>query len=79
MDALDELRKELWREDLTAQRALARAINRGRGRPSKSDQDSQKLSEAKKKATEIKTCNKLIKCACKLTKCAPLFFTTQKS
>jgi len=52
MDALDELRKELWREDLTAQRALARAINRGRGRPSKSDQDSQKLSEAKKKAIQ---------------------------
>lgn len=55
MDALDELRKESWREALTDQKALARALNRGRGRPSKSDKESQRLSEAKKKATEIKT------------------------
>ena len=55
MYALDELRKQLWREALTDKRSLARAINRGRGRPCKSDQDSQKLSEAKKKTTEIKT------------------------
>lgn len=53
MDSLDELRNELWREALTDQRALARAINRGRGRPSRSDQDSQKLS-GDKKTTEIK-------------------------
>lgn len=55
MDALDELRKESWRGARTDQKALAKAINRGRGRPGKSNKDSKKLSEAKKKATEMKT------------------------
>jgi len=55
MEALDELRKEAWREAFSNQKALTKEIKRGKGRPSKQDKASKKLSDAKTKATEIKT------------------------
>ncbi len=59
MDALDELRKEAWREALSNQKALAKEIKREKGRPSKLDKAFQKLSEAKSNASEIKTSHPL--------------------
>ena len=55
MEALDELRKESWREAYSNQKKLTLELKRGKGRPGKQDKASLKLSEAKTKATEIKT------------------------
>ena len=55
MDALDELRKEAWREAYAEQKTLSKEAARGKGRPRKSDKAAKKLSDAQKKATEIKT------------------------
>nr|CDL66525.1 unnamed protein product [uncultured bacterium] len=55
MDALDTLRKDIWREQRADYKAKDRQLNRKRGKPKKSDTESKKLNEAKAKATEIKT------------------------
>lgn len=55
MEALNELRKESWRDAYSNQKKMTLELKRGNGRPGKQDKASLKLSEAKTKATEIKT------------------------
>lgn len=52
--ALDELRKEAWREANNELKTLKKEIKRGRGRPAENDQASRVLSAAKERAKEIK-------------------------
>ena len=53
-EALDELRKEAWRDANNELKELRKAAKRGKGRPARDDKESQKLSMAKEKAREIK-------------------------
>ena len=53
--ALDEIRKEAWRDANNDLKALKKEVSRGRGRPAADDEQSQKLSAAKEKAKEIKS------------------------
>lgn len=55
MEALDELRKEAWRDAYSSYKDKAKETKRKKGKPKKSDTASKKLNEAKQKATEIKT------------------------
>lgn len=52
--ALDEIRKEAWREANAELKQLKKEYPRGKGRPSADDKNSQILSEAKERATDIK-------------------------
>lgn len=52
--AVDEVRREVWREAYTEYKALDESFPRGRGRPKLDDETSAMLTAAKKKATEIK-------------------------
>lgn len=54
-DALDEVRKEAWREANGKLKEIKKEVQRGKGRPAKDDVDSKRLSEAKAKAKEIKS------------------------
>ena len=53
-EAVDEVRREAWREAYNEYKALDEAFPRGKGRPKLDDASSAMLSAAKKKATEIK-------------------------
>lgn len=55
MEALDELRKEAWRDAYSSYKDKAKETKRKKGKPKKSDTASKKLNEAKQKATDIKT------------------------
>ena len=52
--ALDELRKEAWRDVNNELKVLKKEVNRGRGRPASDDESSRVLNAAKEKAREIK-------------------------
>ena len=54
-EALDELRKEVWRDAYSSYKDKAKETKRKKGKPKKSDTASKKLNEAKQKATDIKT------------------------
>ena len=54
MEALDEVRREAWRDAHEEAKSLSKANPRGKGRPRKDDQVSQAISEAKSKAYDIK-------------------------
>jgi len=54
MDALDEVRREAWRDAHEEAKALSKANPRGKGRPRKDDPVSQEISAAKAKAYDIK-------------------------
>ena len=53
-EALDEIRKESWRDANNELKKLKKEIKRERGRPSKDDEESQRLAAAQSKAKEIK-------------------------
>ena len=53
--ALDELRKEAWRDAYSRYKDKAKETKRKKGKTKKSDTASKKLNEAKQKATDIKT------------------------
>jgi transposase len=53
-DALDDLRKDAWREANNDLKDLKKEIKRGRGRPAADDEKSKLLSDAKKRASDIK-------------------------
>ena len=53
-EALDEIRKESWRNANDKLKDLKQSVSRGRGRPAADDIESQALSEAKKRASQIK-------------------------
>lgn len=53
-EALDEIRKETWRDANSELKKLKKEIKRERGRPSKDDEESQRLAVAQSKAKEIK-------------------------
>ena len=53
--ALDELRKEAWRNAYSSYKDKAKETKRKKGKPKKSDIASKKLNKAKQKATDIKT------------------------
>ena len=55
MEALDELRKEAWRDAYSSHKDKAKETKRKKGKPKKSDTASKKLNEDKQKATDIKT------------------------
>lgn len=52
--ALDEIRKEAWRDANAKLKEIQKEVKRGRGRPSADDEESQRLTEAKDKAKNIK-------------------------
>ena len=54
MDALDEVRREVWREAHDKAVTLANEHPRGRGRPKTDDADAKMVAAAKVKADEIK-------------------------
>lgn len=54
MDALDEVRRESWREAHDKAKALSDANHRGKGRPRKDDSVSDKINSARANAAEIK-------------------------
>ena len=54
MEALDEVRRESWREAYGEAKALAKENPRNAGRPKEDDPMTAKLREAKEKADEIK-------------------------
>lgn len=54
MDALDEVRREAWRDAHEQATQLARETKRKPGRPSKDDAEAAKVREAKQKANSIK-------------------------
>ena len=54
MDALDEVRREAWRDAHEEAKSLSKANPRGKGRPRKDDPVSQEISAAKAKADDIK-------------------------
>ncbi len=56
-DALDEIRTEAWREAQAKVTELKKENPRGKGRPKKDDENSQKITEAEKIAKEIKGSN----------------------
>ena len=53
-ESLDELRKELWREAFKAEKELKNENKRGRGRPKKNDEESQKINKSVQTSKEIK-------------------------
>ncbi len=53
-EALDSVRTEAWREAQTKVKELKKENPRGKGRPKKGDENSDKISEAIKIASEIK-------------------------
>ena len=53
-EAVDEVRREVWREAYNAYKQLDEAFPRGRGRPRLDDESSAMLTAAKRKAAEIK-------------------------
>ena len=54
MDALDEVRKEIWHEAYGEYKQIKKESPRGKGRPKKEDKESAALSAAKAKADAIK-------------------------
>ncbi len=54
MEALDEVRREIWRETYDEAKRLANEHPRGRGRPKRSDRESAEIAAAKKNAEQIK-------------------------
>ena len=54
MDALDEVRKEIWHEAFGEYKQIKKESPRGKGRPKKEDKESAALSAAKAKADAIK-------------------------
>lgn len=54
ISALDELRKESWREANNELKEMKKLVKRGRGKPAVDDVESQALSKAVQKAKEIK-------------------------
>lgn len=54
MQALDDLRKEAWRDANNQLKKLKKEVNRGQGRPAKNDEESKALSAAQEKVKEIK-------------------------
>lgn len=54
MEALDEVRREVWREAHAHAVQLVREHPRGKGRPNANDKDAQLVAAAKSKAEEIK-------------------------
>lgn len=54
MEALDEVRREVWREAHAEAVQLAKENPRGKGRPKADDKDAQRVAAAKSKAEEIK-------------------------
>lgn len=55
-EALDEIRKESWRDANKELKELQKETKFGKGRPSKDDEAAKKLAKAKEKAKEIKNC-----------------------
>ncbi len=55
MSALDEVRREAWRDAYTAAQDIAKEHPRKPGRPKSDDPISAKVTESKTRATEIKT------------------------
>lgn len=55
MSALDEVRRDAWREAYTAAKDIAKEHPRKPGRPKSNDPISTKVTESKNRATEIKT------------------------
>ena len=53
-EAVDEVRREVWREAYNEYKQLDEAFPRGRGRPRLDDESSAMLTAAKRKAAEIK-------------------------
>lgn len=53
-EALDEIRKEVWREANKALKEVKKEHKRGKGRPRKDDVEAKEVSEAKQEAKEIK-------------------------
>lgn len=54
MQALDEVRREVWRDAYAQSQTLAREYPRGRGRPKENDTNSARVAAAKATADEIK-------------------------
>lgn len=54
MEAVDEVRKEAWREAQENVKDQSKKLQRKKGRPRKEDTESQKLTELKRNAREIK-------------------------
>ena len=54
MEALDEVRREAWREAYTQAKAIAEEHPQGKGRPKKDDPEAAMVKAARKKAEEIK-------------------------
>lgn len=55
-EALDEIRKECWRDANRELKDLQKETKLGKGRPSKDDEDAKKLAKAKEKVKNIKSC-----------------------
>lgn len=55
-EALDEIRKESWRDANKELKEVQKETKLGKGRPSKDDEDAKKLAKAKEKAKNIKSC-----------------------
>ena len=53
-EAIDEVRKEAWREAQNTVKELSNQLNRQKGRPKKEDKKSRELTELKNRAQEIK-------------------------
>ena len=54
MDALDEVRREVWRDAYNEAKAIAKEHPKGKGRPKKDDPDTAIVKAARKKADDIK-------------------------
>ncbi len=54
MDALDEVRREVWRDAYNEAKTLAKEHPQGKGRPKKDDSDAAIVKAARKKADNIK-------------------------
>lgn len=61
MEALDEVRREVWREAYSEAVQLAKAHPRGKGRPKADDAEAAIIKAAKEKAEEIKASHSRIK------------------
>ncbi len=55
MDAVDEVRKEAWQKAQREVKGISKKVKRGKGRPKKDDKKSNKLTELKNAAKEIKS------------------------
>ena len=55
MEALDEVRREIWREAHAEAQQIAKEHPRGKGRPKANDADARIIAAAKAKAEEIKS------------------------